>query len=285
MKFKVKIDKEQPDFIFFSSFGIEHLKYRCPRVFFCTENERPNMFKSDLAITMDYNDSNRHFRLPLFVYYMNQYKITVGDLNYKKKEEIIGSWRSKSKFCCAVISNSNSKLRNEFLEFLQSKEQIDSGGRFLNNVGGPVEDKLEFIREYKFVISFENSKYIGYTTEKILEPLIVGSIPIYWGNPLVNKDFNTASFLNVRNRSDFERIYSLMKKIESNEELALTYLHGPKLLDNDFLDNKSLLDFVENIFTLPQKSQSKMNIRLAKFVDARNELLSKVRYRLGLNFR
>ena len=78
---------------------------------------------------------------------------------------------------------------------MSSKEKVDSGGKFLNNVGGPVTDKLSFIKDYKFVISFENSSYPGYTTEKILEPMLVNSIPVYWGNPLVYNDFNYRTYI------------------------------------------------------------------------------------------
>ena len=72
----------------------------------------------------------------------------------------------------------------DFFVKLSKYKQVDSGGRTLNNIGGPVEDKMEFIKDYRFVISFENAEYPGYTTEKIIQPMFVDSIPIYWGNPL-----------------------------------------------------------------------------------------------------
>ena len=56
---------------------------------------------------------------------------------------------------------------------------------------------MDFIKDYKFVISFENSSYPGYTTQKLIEPMLVNSSPIYWGNKSVGKDFNTKSFINV----------------------------------------------------------------------------------------
>ena len=80
----------------------------------------------------------------------------------------------------------------------------------LNNVGGPVADKLAFISEYKFVIAFENSSYPGYTTEKILDPFLVCSIPVYWGNPLIENDFNKMAFLNY---FDFDSESDLHQKM------------------------------------------------------------------------
>ena len=110
IKYHVEIVDFSPDFIIFSNFGKEHLKYKCPRLFFSSENERPNMFKADLAITMDFNTNKRHFRMPLFVYYLHQYGQKRHELNHITKEHALEAWNKKSKFCCAVISNGNSKL-------------------------------------------------------------------------------------------------------------------------------------------------------------------------------
>jgi hypothetical protein len=285
IKYHVEIVDFSPDFIIFSNFGKEHLKYKCPRLFFSSENERPNMFKADLAITMDFNTNKRHFRMPLFVYYLHQYGQKRHELNHITKEHALEAWNKKSKFCCAVISNGNSKMRNDFLEFLQKKEQIDSGGRYKNNIGAPVESKLDFIKDYKFVISFENSSNKGYTTEKLLEPLIVGSIPLYWGNKKIAFDFNPNCFINVRNKRDFNRVYLLMKEIEKNTDLALNYLICEKISDNQFLYNTNLLEFIEKIMNKKPISKMLFYSLIARFIDLKCGLVSRFRYQIGLNFR
>jgi hypothetical protein len=68
---------------------------------------------------------------------------------------------------------------------------------------------LGFIKDYKFTIAFENSAVPGYTSEKLLEPILVKSIPVYFGNPLVYLDFEPGSFIKVDSRADFDRL--LMK--------------------------------------------------------------------------
>lgn len=35
---------EYPDYIIYSSWGTEHLKYDCPKIFYTGENHRPNFF-------------------------------------------------------------------------------------------------------------------------------------------------------------------------------------------------------------------------------------------------
>jgi hypothetical protein len=109
----------------------------------------------------------------------------------------IAAFKSKQKFCCMVVSNAHAKERIRFFEQLSKYKKVDSGGRFLNNIGRSIDEKMEFIKDYRFVISFENSSSPGYTTEKLIEPMLVNSVPIYWGDPEVGRYFNTKIFVNV----------------------------------------------------------------------------------------
>jgi hypothetical protein len=43
--------------------------------------------------------------------------------------------------------------------------------------------KLRLLQRYKFTIAYENSHAQGYVTEKFYQPLIAGSVPVYWGAP------------------------------------------------------------------------------------------------------
>jgi len=126
-----------------------------------------------------------------------------------------------------VVSNPNSSKRLEFFKELSKIKQVDSGGSVMNNVGGKVADKTAFIKDYKFVISFENSQYKGYTTEKILEPIYVDSIPIYWGNPLVDKDFNAKRFIDYAKFESEKELIDKLLEIDQNDELAIDMLMQP----------------------------------------------------------
>lgn len=75
---------------------------------------------------------------------------------------------------------------------------VASGDRYANNVGGPVPDKRDVIKDYLFNIAFKNTSYLGYTTETIAEPWIEGSIPIYWGDPKISVDINPDCFINLQ---------------------------------------------------------------------------------------
>jgi hypothetical protein len=242
---------ENPDFIFYSCYGNEYLKYNCIKIFYTPENERPDFTACDFAFSFDYLNDKRHFRLPLYVLYIDRANCLDTLLQHKTIDAALALWRSKTKFCCMVVSNPNSKKRIDFFKFLSSKCQVDSGGKYMNNVGGAVEDKLAFIKDYKFVISFENSSRNGYTTEKIIEPFMVNSIPIYWGNKRVNNEINGNAFININNFSNYNQVYDKMLKIEKDDNLASQYLMCSKFTDAtlpSFLDKKQVLNFLINIF-------------------------------------
>ena len=221
-----------PEILFYSSYGADYLQYKCLRVFYSAENMRPDFTGCDYAITFDYMNNQRHYRLPLYALYIDQTG-KLGDLlKVKAREQALELWKSKTKFCCVVVSNGLAKKRNLFFHALSAFKQVDSGGKWLNNVGGPVKDKLEFIKDYKFVLAFENSSSPGYTTEKILDPLLVDSIPVYWGNKLVGKDFNKNCFLNMDDYHSATDLIHEMLAIEKDPEKAIQMIMEPKFPGN-----------------------------------------------------
>jgi len=247
LKYNVTIN-DNPDVLFFSSYGDSYLNYKCSRIFYSAENEKADFSACDLALTFDHVYNDRHFRLPLYVLHIDRANNLSELTSELSKEKALEVWNSKKKFCCMVVSNGNAKERIHFFNDISSFRKVDSGGRFMNNVGGPVKNKLEFIKDYKFVISYENSVYSGYTTEKILEPYFVNSIPVYWGNPEINKDFNPSTFINASNFNANAEVLDLMTRIENDSELAISYLCPPKIEDvseKKYFNKDKVLSFIE----------------------------------------
>ena len=56
--------------------------------------------------------------------------------------------------------------RTRIFDLLSAYKPVASGGKWRNNVGGPMADKIAFQSKYRFVIAFENSSTSGYLTEK-----------------------------------------------------------------------------------------------------------------------
>jgi len=218
-----------PDFLFCSCFGNDHLKYDCTRIFYTPENIRPNFNRCDYAFSFDYPITERNYRLPL-------YRRWQGYKYLFNKQDPIKILSENRKFCNILISNPHAKERVEFFNKLTQYKIIDSGGGYLNNIGYHIErgvqNKLSWMRNYKFSIAFENSRHPGYTTEKLMHALISSTIPIYWGNPLASLDFNPKAFINCHDYSSFYEVIELIKEIDNNDTLYLEYLKQPYLSDN-----------------------------------------------------
>lgn len=230
-KYKVIID-ENPDFLFYSCYDNNYLKYNCTRIFYTAENLRPDFTACDFAFSFDYNDRKNHFRLPLYSMYVDLKNMLDKLQTIPSRAEAKEIWSAKSKFCCMVVSNAKSKERLRFFKNISTIKQVDSGGSVYNNIGGRVADKLEFIKDYKFVISFENSMFDGYTTEKILEPIFKDCIPIYWGNKLVGKDFNSKRFIDYSDFKSEEELITKLLEIDQNDDLAIDMLIQPVFSKN-----------------------------------------------------
>ncbi|TSD65869.1 glycosyltransferase [Inquilinus sp. KBS0705] len=229
-KYEVTIS-EQPDIYFYDAFDTGHIKYNCTKVFFTGENVRPDFMLCDFAFSFDYPVTKRNYRLPLYALYHDVTTL----INRPVDAEAI--LKSKTKFCCFLVSNAGSEIRNSFFQELSKYKQVDSGGRAFNNIGYFVDDKWAFIKDYKFVIAFENTSYPGYTTEKIYEPLINSCVPIYWGNPLVEKDFNTKAFINCHEYASFEDVIKRIIEVDNNDELYKQYLTQPVFTNNVLNDD------------------------------------------------
>ncbi len=246
---------EEPQLLFYSCYSNEFLKYDCPKIYYTAENTRPDFKECDFAFTFDYDHpADKHYRLPLYRWNGNLEALT----QPKDVEAVIAS---KTKFCCMVVSNGSATYRNEFYKKLNEYKTVDSGGKYFNNVGGPVADKMEFIKGYKFVLSFENSSYPGYTTEKIIEPMFANCIPVYWGSTRVGEDFNSSSFVNVHQYSSMEEAINAIIAIDKDDTLYRQYVAAPYYRNNIFpeaLDFKNisnaLHEAVERILSQPAVS-------------------------------
>ena len=139
-------------------------------------------------------------------------------------------------------------ILDEFYDY--TYKTISSGGRFMNNVGGPVKDKVAFQSKYKFVLASENSSQRGYCTEKLIQAFMSNAIPIYWGDPLVGLTFNTESFINCMDYPSFDAVVDRIKEIDNDDDLYLHMLNAPIFINpqTPAIDFKILREFLYHIF-------------------------------------
>ena len=152
--------------------------------------------------------------------------------------------------------------RTQIVDLLDTYKPVSLGGKWRNNVGGPVKDKLAFQSKAKFVIAFENSSTPGYLTEKFAQAAEANAIPIYWGDPTIAETFNPNAFINCYDFDSFEALLEEVKRIDQNDELYLKMLAEPWFLNGkepDQLTHQSIEKFLTHIFDQPHETAFRRN--------------------------
>ena len=168
------------------------------RVWFTGEAKDPRRQLFDLHFGFSPTSilGQRWHRYPLWILYIDWWNPDLPSYVHRLLQP--RAFVEKERFCNFIYSNEMS-IRAEFFHRLNAVRHVDSVGGILNNHDGwrPAggDEKRAFLARSLFTIAFENQISPGYVTEKLLEPLMAGSIAIYWGAIEAKKDFNPASFV------------------------------------------------------------------------------------------
>jgi len=241
-KYDVIIDNQNPDYVIFSCFGSQHLQFdNSIKIYVSGENVGADFNFADYAISSEYLEfGDRYFRLPLWRYYLPS------PLKHHPRQFYEDLAQNKTKFCNFIYSNGHcaAPQRRTFFELLSKRyKQVDSGGKYLNNIGNAVNDKIAWQRDYKFSIAFENSSQPGYATEKIIDALKADTIPIYWGDPCLVQELNPKRFINVHDFDNFEAVIEEVKRLDQDDKAYIDMLAQPW-----FGSNPSSLPCQDNSF-------------------------------------
>lgn len=146
----------------------------------------------DLIIGFDYNEQQsgamaRYIRVPLWIMWVFSPYDTFTSIKEKiaRFEASTNKSYDDRKFCSFVSSHFDLG-RDTIVEEVSSVGRIDCDGKLFHNNDDLKtlynDDKLEYLRHYRFNLCPENSNYRGYCTEKIFEAITSGCVPIYNGS-------------------------------------------------------------------------------------------------------
>ena len=150
-----------------------------------------------------------------------------------------GSWiqeeniliHPKNKLVSIIYSNKSAGLVGYRLRHAIANNYSDRIDLFGSGSPNPVELKEEALCDYMFTIVIENIADNNYFTEKVVDPFLVGTVPIYWGCPNIDNFFDPLGMLNFTN-GGFDSILDSLNKelydkmlpyIEKNFNLAKKY--------------------------------------------------------------
>ncbi|VEN58429.1 unnamed protein product [Callosobruchus maculatus] len=147
--------------------------------------------------------------------------------------------------------------RDKIVKELGRYVKIDSYGACLNNKTFPLSlqnidpldlynrEYMTFISKYKFIISIENAACYDYITEKLWRPLIVGSIPIYFGAPNI-RDWlpNDHSAILLDDFENMEELGKYINQVDNDDELYNEFLQHKtrQKINNNFLKQFTMVE-------------------------------------------
>lgn len=220
---------DKPSVLVYGDFGESHWGFVGKKIYLTGENMLPDFGQCDLAFTpAEIPDEPRAVRIPYYAQVVHEPERLLGTMS----AAAVASCLDRSGFCSFVASNPRSPERNRAFKALNRRRQVSSGGRLFNNTGGPVPDKAAFLRRFRFDLAFENSASPGYVTEKLIEPLQAGCIPIYWGAPDVARDFNPRRMVHARDFRTWDELAAHVLQLDGDRDARMAILREPMFLDD-----------------------------------------------------
>lgn len=273
-KHNVIIDRINPNLVFtmnlHRSYPNAVTVYFSNEPFFPDTNLVKNLF--DFSMSNFFINLDTHIRFPSYYMYIYEFIRNETIKGFSFFQEINRSIPTKTNFC-SFVSRSLVGKRGQFFHKLNEYKKVETNVNPYNDFSIPFDNtsftsskpKVEFIKKYKFNISFENNfrstspcypganvvngfltDMSGLISEKLVEPLIAGTIPIYWGSSMVSQEFNNKTFINYY---DFDNENSLIDKIielDNNDELYSTYFKN-KISNNEMLDESYIINLFDEI--------------------------------------
>lgn len=260
--FKIIEDPKKPDILFYSCFGEDHLNYHnCIKIFYSGENIVPDFNICDYAIsTVKIKYDDRCLWIPQAHW--------ASHLAKDIQPEINNNLTNRS-FCSFIYSQDSygkgAKFRKYFCEQLMKiYKKVDCPGKILHNMESSLlsnryninnwhESKIEFLKNYKFNIAFENSEAPGYITEKLVDCYMANTVPIYWGSAGKVYPYPKQSMICANDYPSINALIERIREVDQDDNLYLSILKAnPFRKENSF----QLPDFQEQIYSFVYKIAS-----------------------------
>lgn len=190
-------------------------------------------------LAIDYRLFNNKFHIsyPIYTDYGIDKFIALSSKNYCNSSMFI------KRMGIVYIQKVSYVNRQYIVRQIMQNINVDSYGHDLNNKKWPRnisrKNKIDILKQYKFCIAIENSvitwkngsKYHApainddYVTEKLIDCLLAGSIPIYFGPKNIDLFLpNHNAIINIRDFDSISSLVTYIKHIINSSELLETYL-------------------------------------------------------------
>jgi GR25 family glycosyltransferase involved in LPS biosynthesis len=234
-KYTFIVESDSPDLLIFGPFGDAWKKFTCPKIHFTGENTGP---VTGVALNLGFQRrEDQYIRLPLWMLEIDWFGADAEKIRNPVPvpisfKPVVG----RPKFCAFIVSNPCQKVRNRAFHALSLYKEVDSAGRLYNTLGdelfagggggGGEKKKVDFLRQYRFCLAYENAASPGYVTEKLFHAKAAGCVPIYWGAPDVEQDFCMDGVIDARGKTEDEMV-AMVRRVEEDPALWLKMANTP----------------------------------------------------------
>ena len=259
-RYNVVLDSTDPDFLICSPLGkpYEYMRYDCPRIMYTGEFISADFTALDYFIGYDdISFGDRAFRFPLFLF--NDEAVSTPSVPLSR-DEAYRILKSKKYFCNYIFGHDTALgIREQILEGLSAYKRVECAGTHRNNMPNGLtfnmQSKIPFMEQCKFTIAAESVCYPGFTSEKIGHAFQTHTIPIYFGDPDIHKDFNENAFIDYSRFSSVEELVKKVIEVDQNDDLYIEMLcqHRYNLAEYEEHIFKKLEEFLFHIFDQPRE--------------------------------
>lgn len=182
----------------------------------------------DLAVGFRELSALHYVRFPLWIKHMFEADSSDDDIRRRCDELSNLKVLKRNRFAAQISRHDDpQRIRSGIIDTLSKIEKVDCAGSFMNNTDelkkNYDDNKIEFLKNYKFNICPENTNNQYYVTEKLVHAIMAGCIPIYWGannNPEPNILNRDAIIFWDRNESTIQKIKELHYSDKKFREFA-----------------------------------------------------------------
>ena len=193
----------------------------------------------DLALGFDYIKHPRYLRFPYWIT-----RTVYPKQSDEEIEKTFKSWNSssyeKTKNVAVINSHDNWKTRSLIANDISKYTNIEYAGSWNKNTNELQEkfndDKIEYLKQFKFNICAENVVDNGYVTEKIFDAIKSDCIPLYvgGGKQIEPKVINEKAILRWHFDKDNSDTLELFNNILIDEKTFAEFKEQNVLLDSSY---------------------------------------------------
>ena len=179
-----------------------------------------------LSLGFDYTEHPKHLRFPYWLEAIFGVMATRESITELVRAHNYSDSTNRGKECAFICKKDYFGDRAIMADMVAQIMPISYPSDFRHNDdemrGKYGDDKIAYLRQFKFNLCPENSNNRGYVTEKIFEAIKAGCVPIYWGNEgYPEPDILNPKAIVYLDRDNPEEGLSLLRKLyESSEEYA-----------------------------------------------------------------